>query len=160
MDSKFMAIALEEARLAGEAGDVPVGACVAVGDRLIARGRNRREEKCDPLAHAEVEALRAAAEALGGWNLSEATLYVTLEPCPMCAGAILQSRISRVVFGAYDGRAGCCGTLYNLPGDERFPARVQVEEWIAENPDCRVFSVAQNDWYNYCTCRSDETLRR
>ena len=127
MDSKFMAIALEEARLAGEAGDVPVGACVAVGDQLIARGRNRREEKGDPLAHAEVEALRAAAQTLGSWNLSEATLYVTLEPCPMCTGAILQSRIARVVFGAYDGRAGCCGTLYNLPGDGRFPTRTCVE---------------------------------
>ena len=140
MDSKFMAIALEEARLAGEAGDVPVGACVAVGDRLIARGRNRREEKGDPLAHAEVEALRAAAEALGGWNLSEATLYVTLEPCPMCAGAILQSRISRVVFGAYDGRAGCCGTLYNLPGDERFPAKVQVEGGVSREECARLLT--------------------
>ncbi len=122
----YMRIALEEARLAGEAGDVPVGACVVMGGQVLARGRNRRELTGDPLAHAEVEALRAAAQAAGGWNLSEAALFVTLEPCPMCAGALMQARIAHVVFGAYDGGAGCCGTLYNLPEDERFPWRAQA----------------------------------
>ena len=126
MMERYMRIALEEARLAGEAGDVPVGACIVAGDRLLARGRNRRQLTGDPLAHAEVEALRAAAQASGGWNLSEATLFVTLEPCPMCAGALMQARIAHVVFGAYDGRAGCCGTLYNLPEDGRFPWRARA----------------------------------
>ena len=121
-----MRIALEEARLAGEAGDVPVGACIVMDDRVLARGRNRRELTGDPLSHAEGEALRAAAQAVGGWNLSKAVLFVTLEPCPMCAGALIQARVAQIVFGAYDGRAGCCGTLYNLPEDERFPWRAQV----------------------------------
>ena len=125
-EEAFMAVALEEARAAAAAGEVPVGACVVLGDKVIARGRNRREETHDPLAHAEVEALRAAARALGGWNLSAATLYVTLEPCPMCTGALMQARVGRVVFGAYDGRAGCCGTLYHLPADPRFPMTTEV----------------------------------
>lgn len=123
---EWMQVALNEARLAAEAGEVPVGACVVVEDRIIATGRNMRQATGDPLAHAEVEALRAAARVLGSWNLEKATLVVTLEPCPMCTGAILQAHVGRLVFGAYDGRAGCCGTLYNLAADPRFASHVEV----------------------------------
>ena len=140
MDSKFMEIALEEARLAGVAGDVPVGACVAVGDRLIARGRNRREERGDPLAHAEVEALRAAAEALGGWNLSEATLYVTLEPCQMCAGALVQSRIDEVVIACMNPKAGCAGSVINILEMEGFNHKVKVERGVLEEECSQMLS--------------------
>ena len=100
---------------AGKQGDVPVGA-VVLDERgtVIGRGRNRREAGHDPLAHAEIEAMREAAQARGDWNLADCTLVVTLEPCPMCAGAIINSRIKRVVFGAYDPKAGSCGAINNL----------------------------------------------
>ena len=101
-DEELMEIALEEARAATMHGDVPVGAVVAVGGELVARRHNEREHLGDPTAHAEVLALRDAAEALGSWRLSDATMVVTLEPCPMCAGAIQQARVERVVFGAAD----------------------------------------------------------
>ena len=121
----LMEEALAQAREAGETGDVPVGAVVARDGRILGRGRNRRLGG-DPLAHAEIEALRDAARALGSWRLDGCDLVVTLEPCPMCAGAIMQSRIARLFFGAFDPRAGCCGSLYNLPEDKRFPVRTQV----------------------------------
>ena len=126
----FMAAALAEARKAFESGEVPVGACVVKDGEILSTGRNRREETHDPLAHAEIEALRAAAARLGGWNLSGCTLFVTLEPCPMCTGALLQARVSRVIFGAFDGAAGCCGTLYDLPEDPRLMTRAEVEGGI------------------------------
>ena len=110
----YIAQALSEAAACLETGDVPVG-CVIVRDgRVIARGRNRREALSDATAHAEVEALRQASAALGRWNLSDCTLYVTLEPCPMCAGAILNARIGTVVYGARDAKAGACGGLFDL----------------------------------------------
>ncbi len=107
--------ALALAREAAEAGEVPVG-CVIVdaGGRVLGRGRNRREERGDATAHAEVEAIREACAALGDWRLAGCTLYVTLEPCPMCAGAILNARIPRVVFGARDPSVGCCGSVIDL----------------------------------------------
>ena len=121
-----MAIALDEARAAGARGDVPVGAVVVHDGRIVARAGNERELRQDPTAHAEVLALRAAAEALGTWRLAEATLVVTLEPCPMCAGALLAARVRRVVFGAPNTENGSCGTLYNLCVDPRLNHEVEV----------------------------------
>lgn len=114
----FMSLALEEAREAALAGDVPVGAVIVRDGQVIARGRNRREADKNALSHAEVVAIHNACQALGGWRLPGCTLYVTLEPCPMCAGAIINSRIQQVVFGAHDPKAGCCGSvtdLFSLP---------------------------------------------
>lgn len=119
--------ALALAADAGNDGDVPVGAVVldATGV-IVAEGRNLREQTHDPTAHAEVVALRAAAEHLGSWNLEQHTLVVTLEPCVMCAGAILQSRVARVVFGAWDEKAGAAGSMYDLLRDRRLPHRAEV----------------------------------
>ena len=125
-DAAAMAIALEEARDAGEAGEVPVGAVVVVDGVVVARAGNRRERDGDPTAHAEVLALRAAAAARGSWRLDGATLVVTLEPCPMCAGALLAGRVARVVFGAANTDNGACGTLYNLCVDPRLNHEVEV----------------------------------
>ena len=122
-----MAVALEEAAAAGAAGDVPVGAVVLGPDgALLARRRNERERLGDPTAHAEILALRDAATALGSWRLSGATVVATLEPCPMCAGALVGARVARVVFGAADPKAGACGTLYNLCADPRLNHEVAV----------------------------------
>jgi tRNA(adenine34) deaminase len=129
---KFMAAALAQAAVAAQHGDVPVGAVVVKDGKIIARGRNRREQRHDPTAHAEMEALKKAAKKLGGWYLHGCTLYVTLEPCPMCAGALMQARIESVVFGAYDPKAGCCGSLLNLPQDTRFPHRPVVTGGVME----------------------------
>ncbi|UNK70248.1 tRNA adenosine(34) deaminase TadA [Microbacterium sp. H1-D42] len=119
--------ALVLAAEAGAAGDVPVGAVVLDADgTIIGEGRNLREQTHDPTAHAEVVALRAAAEAHGGWNLEGHTLVVTLEPCVMCAGAILQARIGRVVFGAWDEKAGAAGSMHDLLRDRRLPYRAEV----------------------------------
>ncbi|WP_283610057.1 tRNA adenosine(34) deaminase TadA [Faecalispora anaeroviscerum] len=113
-DEKMMRRALELARQASLEGEVPVGAVIARGDEIIAEGRNRREACKNALCHAEIEAIDAACRALGGWRLWECDLYVTLEPCPMCTGAILNARIVRVVFGASDPKAGSCGSVVNL----------------------------------------------
>ena len=122
-----MELALTLARDAATAGEVPVGAVVLRAGEVIARRRNEREATNDPTAHAEVLALRDAASVVGSWNLSGCTLVVTLEPCPMCAGAILNSRVSRLVFGAADPKAGATGTLYNLMSDPRLNHDVDVE---------------------------------
>lgn len=112
---------------AAAADEIPVGAVVLDPQgRIIAEGRNSREETHDPTGHAEVNALRAAAASVGSWNLDGCTLVVTLEPCVMCAGAILQSRISRVVFGAWDDKAGAAGSMYDLLRDRRLPYRAEV----------------------------------
>ena len=121
-----MALALAEARVAFEQGEVPVGAVALVGGRVVAARHNEREGAGDPTAHAEILALRDAACAVGGWRLSELTLVVTLEPCPMCAGALVAARVRRVVFGASDPRAGACGTLYNLCADPRLNHELEV----------------------------------
>lgn len=118
-DDAAMAIALDEARRAPNHGDVPIGAVVVIGGRVVARRHNEREKLGDPTAHAELLALRDAAEALGRWRLDGATMVVTLEPCPMCAGALVNARIGRLVFGATDPKAGACGSLYNLSCDPR-----------------------------------------
>ena len=121
-DERFMQAALELARQAADEGEVPVGAVVVRDGTVIAGGRNRREIGRHALAHAEIEAIDGACRALGGWRLGGCTLYVTLEPCPMCAGAIINSRIARVVYGTADPKAGSCGSVVNrfaLPDNHR-----------------------------------------
>jgi len=121
-----MRIAVAEARLAGSVGEVPVGAVLVDGRGAeIARGRNRREERADPTWHAEVQALREGAARRGGWRLEGCTLYVTLEPCPMCMGALVNARVARVVWGAADPKAGAAETLYTLGDDPRLNHRVE-----------------------------------
>jgi tRNA(adenine34) deaminase len=122
----LMGIALDEARRAAEAGDVPVGAVVVVDGEVVARRHNEREATGDPTAHAEVLAIRDAAAALGEWRLRGATLVVTLEPCPMCAGAIWASQVATVVFGAADPKAGATGSLYNVAVDQRLNHTTEV----------------------------------
>jgi tRNA(adenine34) deaminase len=131
-DARWMAVALEEARAAGAAGDVPVGAAVVGGGRLLARTHNRTGETSDPTAHAEVLALREAASEIGDWRLTGCTLYVTLEPCAMCAGALVLSRIRRLVFAAHDPKAGMCGSLGNIIQDERLNHRVEIDSGLME----------------------------
>ena len=121
-----MAVALDEARSAGEIGEVPVGAVVVHDGRVIGAGHNLTQTIEDPSAHAEMLAIRRAAEHLGHWRLLDCTLYVTLEPCTMCAGVIVLSRIPRLVFGAWDPKAGMCGSLDNLVQDPRLNHRVQM----------------------------------
>ena len=113
-DARFMAAAIELARQAAEEGEVPVGAVVVKDDKIIGRGRNRRERGKSAVAHAEVEAIREAGAALGSWRLEGCTMYVTLEPCPMCTGAIINSRIPCLVFGARDAVTGSCGSVIDL----------------------------------------------
>ncbi len=122
--------ALAEARAAAEAGDVPVGAVVVVGGAVIARGRNRREVANDPCAHAEVEALREASTLLKSWRLVGATVYATLEPCPMCAGALVNARIARLVYGCTDPKAGAVDTLFTIGKDARLNHRFAVEAGV------------------------------
>jgi len=125
-DDAAMGLALAEAGLALEHGDVPVGAVTLVEGRVVAARHNERQRLGDPTAHAEVLALRDTAAALGGWRLTPVTLVVTLEPCPMCAGALVAARVGRLVFGATDPRAGACGTLYNLCQDPRLNHELPV----------------------------------
>ncbi|MEO7146425.1 MAG: nucleoside deaminase [Terrimesophilobacter sp.] len=129
-----MADALEEARACLGTGDVPVGAIVLDADgQVIGRGRNERELRQDPIAHAEVLALRQAAETTGDWQLTGTTLVVTLEPCAMCAGAILAARVPVVVFGAWDEKAGAAGSVHDLLRDRRLPHRVEVHPGTREH---------------------------
>ena len=129
----YMAEALLEARNCLVTDDVPVGCVIVQNGRIIARGRNRREALFDATAHAEVEALRAASAALGRWHLTDCTLFVTLEPCPMCAGAILNARVGTVVFGARDEKAGACGGLFDL-FSERVPHRPRIYAGVLAEP--------------------------
>ena len=127
----WMAEALALAAEAAARGEVPVGAIVVhhgQGEipRIIGRGYNQREQECDPSAHAEIVAMREAGKTLGSWRLDNCTLYVTLEPCPMCAGAMIQARLPRLVYGCTDPKAGCVSTLYQLCTDPRFNHRVEV----------------------------------
>lgn len=132
----FMRIALEEARKAEEEGEVPVGAVVVVDGKAIAKEHNRREQLQDPTAHAEVLALRKAAEATGQWRLLGATLYVTKEPCPMCAGAMVNARVKQLVFGCPDEKAGSAGSVYNIVSDPRLNHRLDVVSGVLEE-ECR-----------------------
>lgn len=124
---EFMELALGQAKLAVERGEVPVGAVIQSGGEVIAAAGNERELRKDPTAHAEMIAIRQAAERLGGWRLPGCTIYVTIEPCPMCAGAIYQARIERLVYGAADVKAGAAGTLYDIPRDERLNHFTEVD---------------------------------
>ena len=131
-DETFMAMALEQARYAAELGEVPIGAVVVADGAVVARGHNRREIDVDPAGHAEFLAIREAAAKLGRWRLSDCTVYVTLEPCPMCAGLMHQARISRCVYAAPDPKAGALGTLYDLSNDERLNHRFEVTSGVLE----------------------------
>lgn len=126
MDREWMEAAIVEAERAASIGEVPVGAVVVREGEILGEGHNRREVDRDPLAHAEVLAIRRAAERLGDWRLAGCTLYVTLEPCAMCAGALVNSRVERLVFGAHDPKAGFCGSLGNLVEDPRLNHRLEV----------------------------------
>ena len=130
IDEQFMRQALREAESALDREDVPVGAVVVHDGHIIGRGYNQREALRDPTAHAEMIALTAAASALGSWRLEGCTLYVTLEPCVMCAGALVLARIERLVFGAFDPKAGACGSVYNIVEDARLNHRVQVAHGV------------------------------
>jgi len=125
-DEYFMRLAMREAELASEHGDVPIGAVLARAGEVIATGRNERELRQDPTAHAEILALREAAQALGSWRVLETTLYVTLEPCAMCAGAIVLARVPRVVYGASDPKAGACGSVLDVLSEPRLNHRPEV----------------------------------
>lgn len=129
-DETYMSIALEEARQAGGIGEVPIGAVVVCEGAVVARGHNRREIDHDPAGHAELIAIREAASRLGRWRLSDCTVYVTLEPCPMCAGLMHQARIARCVYGAPDPKAGALGTLYDLHDDARLNHRFEVTSGV------------------------------
>ena len=145
-DEYWMRRAIEEARhcvlphpsslISHPSQDVPIGAiCVRDGE-IIGRGHNRRELDGDPTAHAEVLALREAAQTIGSWRLDGVTLYVTLEPCPMCAGALWLSRVDRLLFGAWDEKAGACGSLFDIPRDPRLNHRLQVRGGVLEE-ECK-----------------------
>lgn len=135
MDRKFMDLALIRARRAGEDGEVPVGAVIVRDGKVIGTGRNRREKTHNALAHAEIEAINAACTEVGDWRLDDCELYVTLEPCPMCSGAIINSRIKTVVFGAYDTKAGSLGSIANF-ANIPYAYTPEVYGGISEN-ECR-----------------------
>lgn len=129
-DIKYMYLAIEEAKKAEKLGEVPIGAIIVHHDEVIARAYNLREATQNATTHAELSAIQEACKALGSWRLENTTLYVTLEPCPMCAGAILQSRIPRVVYGARDPKGGCVHSLYELLNDARFNHEADVTEGV------------------------------
>lgn len=132
-DADYMQLALEEARLAAEAGEVPIGAVLAQDGKLVARGNNRTIRDCDPTAHAEIVALREASRVVNNYRLSEMTMYVTLEPCAMCAGAVVLARVDRVVVGAADPKAGFTGSLGNLVQDPRLNHRAELVTGVQED---------------------------
>ncbi|MCA0972391.1 tRNA adenosine(34) deaminase TadA [Halobacillus litoralis] len=131
-DEHYMTFAIEEAKKAEQEGEVPIGAVIVHDGEIIAKGYNQREQSQLASSHAEFIAIERANEKIGSWRLEDCTLYVTLEPCPMCAGAIVQSRIPRVVYGAKDPKAGCAGTLMNLLEEERFNHQAEVVPFIME----------------------------
>ncbi|GAA0438272.1 tRNA adenosine(34) deaminase TadA [Virgibacillus salarius] len=135
MDEKMMELAIDEATKAARQNEVPIGAVIVYQGEVIARGYNQRETSQSTLSHAELIAIEQANDVIGSWRLEDCTLYVTLEPCPMCAGAIVQSRIKRVVYGAKDPKAGCAGTLMNLLADKRFNHQVDITKGVLET-DC------------------------
>ncbi|PTX15871.1 tRNA(adenine34) deaminase [Halanaerobium congolense] len=137
-DIKYMQMALAEARKAYQRAEVPIGAVVVCNDQVVGRGFNLREQTQDPTSHAEMIALREAAKNEASWRLEDCQLYVTLEPCPMCAGAILQSRIKRLVYGASDPKAGAVRSLYQLLDDNRFNHQVEVEAGVLEKESAQL----------------------
>ncbi len=139
-DDRFMQQALREAEKAALRREAPVGAVAVLGEKVIARSHNLRETKQDPLGHAEIYLLSKAAKKLGRWRLSDVTLYVTLEPCLMCMGALIQARVGRLVFGAFDPKAGACGSLYDLSKDSRLNHRIEVTPGVLEKECSRILS--------------------
>lgn len=133
MEEKYMRLAIEEAKKGTEYDEVPVGAVIVRDGEILAKAHNEKEEHKCSVYHAEIVAIMRAAEKVGNWHLDGADIYVTLEPCAMCAGAIINSRIANVYFGAYDEKAGCAGTLYNLAVDTRFNHRANVEGGILKD---------------------------
>ncbi len=131
-----MRMAIDQAYIAEENGDVPIGAIIVHENRVIARAHNQRQLLNDPTAHAEMIALTQASEAVGNWRLHGCTIYVTLEPCPMCAGALVLARVDRLVFGTDDPKAGACGSLYNIVQDGRLNHRLEVVSGVLQE-DCR-----------------------
>ena len=131
-DFTFMRMALEEAAKASDVGEVPIAALIVQDSRVLAKAHNYRELWQDPTAHAEIIAIRGAAAALSTWRLTDTILYVTVEPCSMCIGAIILARVSRVVFGAWDPKAGACGSLFDLPSEPKLNHRVAVTGGILE----------------------------
>lgn len=131
-DLHFMQLAIQQAACAPIAGEVPIAAVLVHDGHILASAHNLRETLQDPTAHAEMIVIRHAAEQLRTWRLTETTLYVTLEPCPMCAGAIVQSRIPRLIFGAWDPKAGACGSIFDIPTERRLNHRVDVTGGILE----------------------------
>ena len=134
-NQKFMRAAMEAAHVAEENGDVPIGAVIVHEGRIIGRAWNQRQQLNDPTAHAEIIALTQAAAALESWRLNGCTVYVTLEPCAMCAGALVLARIDRLVYGCSDLKAGACGSLYNIVQDERLNHRVEITSGVLAS-DC------------------------
>lgn len=132
-DERYMLEAIEEAKKAGQMDEVPIGAVIVLDGEIIARAHNLRETKQSSIAHAEVLAIDQACLKLGTWRLEDATLYVTLEPCPMCAGAIMLSRVKKVVYGARDPKGGCAGTFMNILQDERFNHQSEVIKGVLES---------------------------
>lgn len=139
VERKYMLRAMELARAAGEMGEIPIGAVIVKNGEIIAEGQNCRERKNDATSHAEIEAIRMAGEKSGDWRLEGCTLYVTLEPCPMCTGAIINSRISTVVFGAYDLRAGCMDSVIDLC-NYPFESRPEIYGGIYEDECAEILS--------------------
>jgi len=131
-DSDWMEIAIRLAEKAFSEGEVPVGALVVQDNKIIGKGYNQTQRLKDPTAHAEMIAITAAAATIDDWRLTNSQLYVTKEPCPMCAGAIINSRISKLIFGAYDDKKGCCGSLYQLCGDTRLDSKTTVRGGVNE----------------------------
>lgn len=140
MEEKFMRLAIRQAQKAAAIGETPVGAVIVQGEKIIARGYNRRETKKNALMHAEIVAIDRACRKLGGWRLPGCDIYVTLEPCPMCAGAIINSRINNVYFGAYDEKSGCCGSAVNLFQNGLFNHNVGVTGGIMEDECSQILS--------------------
>lgn len=128
----YMAEALKEAKKGFELGEVPIGAVMVRNDEIIARAYNLRNSKKNPLCHAEIEVIHKSAEIVGDWRLEDCTLYVTVEPCPMCAGAIVQARIPKVVFGTTNSKAGCAGSILNILQEPRFNHQVEVEQNVLQ----------------------------
>ncbi len=136
LDQRFMKVAIDQAKIAEENGDVPIGAVIVHNNTIIAKAYNQREQLADPTAHAEIIALTQAAAALENWHLNGCTMYVTLEPCPMCAGALVLSRMDRLVYGCDDPKTGACKSLYNIVQDNRLNHRLEVTGGVLQE-QCR-----------------------
>jgi len=139
-DERFMQMALKEAVKAKEKREVPIGAVAVVAGKVVARAHNLRESKLDPLGHAEIYLISKLSKKLKKWRLSDATVYVTLEPCLMCMGALLQARVGRLVFGCFDPKAGACGSLYELSQDKRLNHRIPVTSGVLQKECSQILS--------------------